>query len=185
MGGVIEHVGRGRVDRDGAGIGRRVRLLAGMEGSGLGSEGRGIEFGHVVGSPWCLVGDGSRWSVAAPGARSWAGRVSADTRRVVRRTNKKPRLLHGVRGPGTLVSVVLAPTSCQVRVTSDPILRTAGPPAHTHVPGAEDRVHRSMMVGEDGMLVNHGPSVATWGDRRARQPSWSHLTSSWPATLRP
>ena len=35
-----------------------------------------------------------------------------------------------------------------MRVTSDPILRTAGPPAHTHVPGRVGRVHRPQMVGE-------------------------------------
>ena len=37
--GVVEDVARGGVDRDGAGVRRRVGLLAGVEGPGLGAEG--------------------------------------------------------------------------------------------------------------------------------------------------
>ena len=46
---VIEDVAGRGVDRDGAGVGRRVGLLAAMEGAGLGAEGGRIEFGHGVG----------------------------------------------------------------------------------------------------------------------------------------
>ncbi len=51
--GVVEHVGRGGVDRDGAGVGRRVGDLAGVEGLGLGAqvaEVVGVE-AHRGGSP--------------------------------------------------------------------------------------------------------------------------------------
>ena len=44
--------------------------------------------------------------------------------------------------------MVPLPTSCQVRVTSDPILRTAGPPAHTHVPGESGVGHGPRMVAQ-------------------------------------
>ena len=40
------------------------------------------------------------------------------------------------------------------RETSDPILRTAGPPAHTHVPGDLGVSHGPRMVAQDRRLVN-------------------------------
>ena len=40
VGRVVEHVARRGVDRDGAGVRRRVGLLAGVEGQRLGAEGR-------------------------------------------------------------------------------------------------------------------------------------------------
>ena len=84
MRGVVEDVGRRGVDRDGAGVGRRVGLLAGMEGAGLGAEGGGSSAVTLV-SPR-KVGDG--WS-GREARWPWEGRwVLAVTRRVDRRKQK-------------------------------------------------------------------------------------------------
>ena len=103
MRGVVEHVARGRVDRDGPGVRRRVRLLAGMKGPSLRAEGRRIEFGHVGSGASCGFVDkqkdrGSSVESAAPGP--------------------------SLRSRSYVIS--------NVRVTSDPCL-PAGPHAHTHV----------------------------------------------------
>ena len=134
---VVEDVAGRGVDRDGPGVRRRVRLLAGVEGPGLGAEGGRIELGHVDGSPAGVL----RWLMPCevPALGGLGG--SAVTRRVVRR-KQKSRSSSWNCSPGTSSVVPRLPSG--VRVTSDPILRTAGPPAHTHVPG--------------DLGVSHGPA---------------------------
>src|SRR6476659_4801002 len=77
--------------------------------------------------------------------------------------NKKAAAPGGSCSPGTSSSVPLY--LVRLRETSDPILRTAGPPAHTQVPGA--------------LGVSHGPRMV--GDVPAnRQPSYVHAGARLP-----
>ena len=78
-----------------------------------------------------------------PGGPGKAG-GSAVTRRVVRRNKKAAAPVWSLQ-PRDLVFGPALPSG-QVRETSDPILRTAGPPAHTHVRGEAGLAHGSGMV---------------------------------------
>jgi hypothetical protein len=92
-----------------------------------------------------------------PGARRAVG--SAVTRRVVRRNKKSRSSDVESAAPGPRLRS--RSTSPQVRETSDPILRTAGPPAHTHVPGDLGVSHGSRMVSDGSPSVNLGHQIAT------------------------
>ena len=122
VGRVVEDVAGRGVDRHGAGVRRRVRLLPAVQGAGLRAE-RGRIESVMGGPPWGRSVSRSRWP--------WEGRCLAVTRRVVGGQTKRPRLRHGVRGPGT-VSVVPLLRQCVARDLR-PHPPTAGPPAHTHV----------------------------------------------------
>ena len=54
--------------------------------------------------------------------------------------------------------------SIRLRVTSDPILRTAGPPAHTHRPGDAGVIHDGADSG-GGTRVRQGPYLRQGRDR--------------------
>ena len=100
VGRVVEHVGGRGVDRDGARVGRWVRLLAGVQGLGLGVEvrqGAGIE-AHGV---WLSA----RWGLRDYGDRGPCGfdpggsrRVVPENKRAVNPVGSRPRDL-GTRDP--------------------------------------------------------------------------------------
>ena len=103
-----------------------------------------------------------------PGGPGKAG-GSAVTRRVVRRKQKSRSSGVETATPGPRLRSRSTPG--QVRETSDPILRTAGPPAHTHVPGEAGVTHGSGMVsGWRRGSVNPVHRTATLS-RAARRPA--------------
>ena len=130
--GVVERVGGRGVDRDGAGVGRGVGDLAGVEGLGLrakGAEAAGVE-AHLVDLRWCASG--------------WCGRRGARGGRARRlpvvmcRRTKKPRTLV-VRGPGTS-----APRS--------PLSLADGQRAETRRPSSERRGRPRMHISQDTVV---------------------------------
>ena len=140
--GVVEDVAGRGVDRDGAGVGRRVGLLAacGERGS---RDGRWSD--RARSCRWSLrtgfVAGGSR-TLAVPAARGGPAVWRTPVVWFGGQTKSRGSDVESA-APGP-VSVVPR-LQFRMRVTSDPILRTAGPPAHTHVPG-----RRVWVTDEDG-----------------------------------
>ena len=123
------------------------------------------------------------WWCVVRGPGPWEGRWVRRSPVVSVGGNKKAAAPVWNCGPGTS-SVVPRPV-VRLRVTSDPILRTAGPPAHTHVPGDLGVGHGPRMVAHVG--ANRQPSdVQSQRSLGSRPATGRRLAamSAIPATFR-
>ena len=166
--GVVEDVGGRGVDRHGAGVGRGVGDLAGVEGLGLGAkvaEAVGVE-AHLAGSPvGCVVGGRvveGPWGVWLGGYPS----LVPENNKAANPSGSRPR---------DLGSEIPAVTCCwSARRYSAPVLRTTGPPTHAHQPGNGGVAHQAAHA------EGRAPFASSPGVARNR-----NATVGWPAVEGP
>ena len=156
---VVEDVAGRGVDRHGPGVRGRVRLLAGVQRPGLGSEGGRVEFCHVVGSS--VDGWGSAQWIEA--RRPWAGRWVRRSPVVSFGGTKKPQLRRGVCSPGTSSVGPALPWSGARDVRPHP--PHGGAACAYTCSGSGVGSHGSRMVPDPATFVNGRSRIATLAGR--------------------